>query len=159
MAKVDRAENGTELSALFLDHPAASHDTRVRAERSMAAAGRQLPPDLFASAEERGRAMDLEEAISTLLKIIERSRSWPGIRGEPASPGPPKADQSLIDPLTARELEVLQLMAGGLTNPQIAEKLVIAVGTVKSYTAQIYGKLGVNNRVQAVNRAREIGLI
>ena len=65
----------------------------------------------------------------------------------------------LVEPLTPRELEVLQLMAQGLTNQQMAEQLVISVGTVKWYTGQIYGKLAVNNRTQAVARARELKLL
>ena len=64
-----------------------------------------------------------------------------------------------MEALTVRELEVLGLIAAGLTNRQIAEKLVISVGTVKSYTAQIYGKLNVNSRTQAVARARELTLL
>ena len=50
-------------------------------------------------------------------------------------------------------------MANGLSNRDIAEELIIALGTVKSYTNQIYGKLGVQNRVQAVTRAQELALI
>jgi LuxR family maltose regulon positive regulatory protein len=58
-----------------------------------------------------------------------------------------------------RELEVLHLIAEGSTNQQIAEELVISVGTAKWYASQIYGKLGVSSRTQAVARAREIGLL
>jgi LuxR family maltose regulon positive regulatory protein len=68
------------------------------------------------------------------------------------------ANQSLIDPLTNRELEVLQLIADGLTNRQIGDKLVISTGTVKYYTSHIYRKLQVSNRTQAVASAREIGI-
>ena len=50
-------------------------------------------------------------------------------------------------------------MAAGHTNQQIAEALIISVGTTKWYTSEIYGKLGVNNRTQAVARARELGLL
>ena len=60
---------------------------------------------------------------------------------------------------TKREMEVLQLIAQGLTNRQIAGELYITVGTVKSYTSQIYGKLGVGNRTQAVAYARTLSLI
>ena len=70
-------------------------------------------------------------------------------------PGTP----ALVEPLTAREQEVLQLIADGLTNRQIAEELIISVGTVKFYTAQIYGKLGVHSRTQAVARAKEFELL
>jgi len=66
---------------------------------------------------------------------------------------------ALVEPLTAREIELLRLVAAGLSNQEIAEKLVIAVGTVKAHTASIYGKLDVRSRTQAVARARELGLL
>lgn len=66
---------------------------------------------------------------------------------------------SLIEPLSERELEVLRCIADGLSNKQIAEKLVIALGTVKAHTASIYGKLEVRSRTQAVARAQELNLI
>ena len=66
---------------------------------------------------------------------------------------------ALIEPLSAREEEVLQLVAGGATNPQIAETLTISVYTVKKHITNIFGKLGVQTRTQAVARGREIGLL
>jgi LuxR family maltose regulon positive regulatory protein len=65
----------------------------------------------------------------------------------------------LVEPLSDRELEVLQLIAGGLSNGQIGEKLYIAQGTVKRHITNLYGKLEVQSRTQAVARAREIGLL
>ena len=64
-----------------------------------------------------------------------------------------------IEPLSDRELEVLRLVAQGLTNQQIASELILAIGTVKAHTSNIYGKLGTRNRVQAVARGRELGLL
>ena len=61
--------------------------------------------------------------------------------------------------LTVRESEILQLMAAGMTNPQIAAQLVIGAGTVKSHTLSIYRKLDVANRTQAVVRAQELRLL
>ena len=67
--------------------------------------------------------------------------------------------QALIDPLSKRELEVLQLLAEGLSNSAIADTFVITVGTVKAHTASIYRKMNVNSRMQAVARARELKLL
>ena len=65
----------------------------------------------------------------------------------------------LIDQLSERELEVLALLAEGFTNQQIAEKLTVVLGTVKAHTHNIFRKLDVANRVQAIARARELNLI
>jgi LuxR family transcriptional regulator, maltose regulon positive regulatory protein len=65
----------------------------------------------------------------------------------------------LIEPLTARELEVLSLIATGRRNREIANDLVVTVETVKKHTSHIFDKLGAANRTQAVRRARELGLV
>jgi LuxR family transcriptional regulator, maltose regulon positive regulatory protein len=65
----------------------------------------------------------------------------------------------LPEPLTRREQEILQLVAAGLTNLEIAEKLVISPETVKKHTGAIYGKLGVSNRTEAAARARTLDLL
>ena len=70
-----------------------------------------------------------------------------------------RAPQSLIEPLSERELDVLRQVAGGFSNQEIAHDLVIAVSTVKKHVNNIYGKLDVGNRTQAVARARELGLL
>jgi LuxR family maltose regulon positive regulatory protein len=67
--------------------------------------------------------------------------------------------QNLVEPLSERELEVLRLLAAGLSNPEIADELVIAVSTVRSHCKSIYGKLGVHRRWDAVQRAQELGLV
>ncbi len=64
-----------------------------------------------------------------------------------------------LDPLTERELEVLRLMAAGMSNPLIAEKLFIGVETVRWYAKEIYSKLGVHTRTEASMRARDLGLL
>ncbi len=71
----------------------------------------------------------------------------------------PAAGQDLLDPLSERELEILGLFAAGLTNQQIADKLIISQGTVKAHSSNIYRKLDVRNRAQAVNRAAELNLL
>jgi LuxR family maltose regulon positive regulatory protein len=67
--------------------------------------------------------------------------------------------QPLIEPLTERELDVLRLLAEGLSNQAMATRLVVALGTVKTHTASLYRKLDVTSRTQAVARARELGLL
>jgi LuxR family maltose regulon positive regulatory protein len=66
---------------------------------------------------------------------------------------------ALAEPLSARELEVLQLIAAGLSNREIAEELIVAVSTVKTHIRNIYGKLDVSSRTQALVKARELKLI
>ena len=61
--------------------------------------------------------------------------------------------------MTARELEVLELLAGGRPNQQIAEELVVTLDTVKKHVSHILDKLGAANRTQAVARARDLGLL
>lgn len=69
------------------------------------------------------------------------------------------AQQPLIEPLSERELEVLRLVAQGLTNQQIAERLFIAISTVKGHNQRIYAKLQAERRTEAIVRARELGLL
>jgi len=67
--------------------------------------------------------------------------------------------QPLIEPLTDRELEVLRLLAEGLSNSEIARRLFISLPTVKSHTRSIYGKLAVHSRREAVTQARTLGIL
>lgn len=72
---------------------------------------------------------------------------------------PEASELEWVEPLSDREIEVLELIAAGLTNQQIANQLFLALNTVKAHTRNIYSKLAVNNRVQAVARARELGIL
>jgi LuxR family maltose regulon positive regulatory protein len=67
--------------------------------------------------------------------------------------------QPLIESLSPRELEILQLIARGLSNREISERLFLALSTVKGHNRNIYGKLQVQRRTEAVARARELGLL
>jgi LuxR family maltose regulon positive regulatory protein len=71
----------------------------------------------------------------------------------------PAVGTELVEPLSERELEVLQLIAEGLTNPEIGSRLYLSTNTVKAHTRNIYGKLGVHNRTQAVARARALRIL
>ncbi len=72
---------------------------------------------------------------------------------------PVEQQEALIEPLSDRELEILHLIEQGLSNSEIAAKLVLSTGTVKVHTHNIFSKLGVNSRTQAVNKARALGLL
>lgn len=65
----------------------------------------------------------------------------------------------LVEPLSARELEVLRLLAAGKPNRTIADELSVALDTVKKHVTRILAKLGAANRTQATARARELGLL
>jgi LuxR family maltose regulon positive regulatory protein len=67
--------------------------------------------------------------------------------------------QALIEPLSEREVEVLRLIANGLSNRDIAEQLFLSVGTVKVHTRNIYAKLNVGSRTQAIAQATQYRLI
>jgi len=74
-------------------------------------------------------------------------------------PIPAPTKPALPEPLTEREEDVLELIAAGLTNPEIAEKLVLSAGTIKKHASHIYKKLGVHSRTEAAARARELNLL
>jgi LuxR family maltose regulon positive regulatory protein len=65
----------------------------------------------------------------------------------------------LVESLSERELEVLRLIAEGLTNQEIANGLYLSLNMVKVHTRNMYGKLGVNNRTQAVAKVRALGIL
>jgi LuxR family maltose regulon positive regulatory protein len=106
------------------------------------------------------------EYAADLLAAMQPKESG-GLRPIKASAGrdysPPtglaKLDSDPIEPLSKRELEVLQMVALGLSNSEIGVRLVISLSTVKGHTANIYSKLGVNSRTQAVSKARELGIL
>jgi LuxR family maltose regulon positive regulatory protein len=98
----------------------------------------------------------LVEYAGRLLAAFEE-----GGKPEPASEPPIQVNGHLplIEPLSERELEVLRLMATGLSNQEIARQLYLATGTVKAHLHNVYGKLDVQGRTQAIARARELQLL
>jgi DNA-binding NarL/FixJ family response regulator len=113
--------------------------TRIRAK---------LGEQAFRTAWTRGRGMTPEQALAT-----------PEPRTPQAPPTPQSTARQPSSPisalLTKRELEVLRLLTQGLTNPQIAERLVVSLPTVNTHVASIFNKLGVNSRSAATRYAVE----
>ncbi len=78
---------------------------------------------------------------------------------QPISPAASASGGVLVEPLTAREREILHLLSTGASNGEIARRLVVSVGTVKRHVSNICGKLGVHSRTQAIARARILHLL
>ncbi len=95
--------------------------------------------------------------VDTVLAAFGQGGTTP--EHQPEAAGQRTTVQPLLDPLSERELEVLHLLVRGDSNQEIAEGLVIAIDTVKRHVSNIYSKLGVHTRVQAVARARALGLL
>ena len=113
---------------------------------------------LLQQASARGIAVDyVAKLLATFNAGEQDSGRAEGGNGssEPLPPRPP----AMLDPLSKRELEVLRLLKTELSGPEIASELMISLNTVRTHTKNIYGKLGVNNRRQAVARAESLGLL
>jgi LuxR family maltose regulon positive regulatory protein len=124
-----------------------------------AAAARDLAPGytdkLLAAWKVEGKARS-EQAQLALSPPSPPPPSPP-----PPSPAPPSPAPTapLVEPLSQRELEILHLIAVGRKNQEIADALIISLNTVRYHTKNLYGKLGVHKRTQAVARARELGVM
>jgi LuxR family maltose regulon positive regulatory protein len=110
---------------------------------------------LLRTAYERGIA---QAYIETLLAAGTRGDDT-GTSALPALPALPAPPQPLPEPLTSRELEVLHLLAAGRSTQTIAADLIVADGTAKRHIRNILGKLQAHSRLEAVARARDIGII
>jgi predicted ATPase/DNA-binding CsgD family transcriptional regulator len=103
----------------------------------------------YEAAYERGKSLDLNRTLQKLLTLLDA----------PIDSEPLAIEAASLDALTERELEILGLVADGLSNREIASQLFLALGTVKWYISEVYSKLGVTSRTQAVARARDLRLI
>jgi LuxR family maltose regulon positive regulatory protein len=95
-------------------------------------------------------------AFGEVANIEQRALSMPKRR---TMKGERLASSSLAEPLSERELEVLRLLAAGYKYKEVAERLVITMNTVRSHTKNVYSKLNVNNRTQAITRAKELNML
>jgi DNA-binding NarL/FixJ family response regulator len=120
----------------------------------VALAGLQADAGDYQAARENlatGRGLVARTATPEVISMVH------GVEEKLGSVAP--SSQPLVEPLSKRELEVLGLIAQGLSNREISERLVVALTTVKGHTHRIYGKLQVHRRTEAVARARELGLL
>ena len=138
-----------ELLSLAFNHPTQVSTWMKRWEhlsRFQAELKSKLNSDIFEQAWERGSRLNLEHTIDLLFKELN----------------PQKGDIAksiLVEDLTEREFEILNLIDKGLKNREIAERLHRKKATIDWHLRQIYPKLGVNNRTQAIKRARELGIL
>lgn len=152
LARLGEPEQAVQLLALAFTHPqniVAWMErwpllTRLRADLEM-----KLGTAAYQTAWAHGAERDINQVVIELAHRFGRY--------QPAHSVP--AGVSLVEQLTPRELEVLRLVAQGYSNREIAEMLVLSIGTVKGYVYNVCQKLGVQNRTHAVARARRLNLI
>jgi LuxR family maltose regulon positive regulatory protein len=154
---------GHEIECLMLN--ALISEARGDTAQAMIALTRGL-----ALAEPEGNVRLFVDEGSPMIKLLRQAESRHIARayvgkllvafGDPAAAfaASPMA-QSLVEPLSERELQVLRLLGAGLSTPEIARQLVITAGTVKNHLKSIYSKLDVHSRLQAVERARALSLL
>jgi LuxR family maltose regulon positive regulatory protein len=90
--------------------------------------------------------------VNQLLAAFPRPAAFPHTRNA-------QRTATLVEPISERELEVLLLIAQGLTNREIGERLCVTLSTVKGHNQRLFGKLQAQNRTEAVTRARQLGLL
>ncbi len=109
--------------------------------------------------QSRGQAPKLVEYADRLLMAFPTSVSTASASTVSSQSEIRNPKSEMVEPLTEREMEVLRLLAAELSNPEIAERLYLTVNTVRSHVKSIYGKLNVHGRWEAVQRAKELGLL
>ncbi len=148
LLKVGLSETALEFLLFIRDYPASDQETKDRAVQMLSQYQSEAISEASSEKPEADFELTLTKMEQSLAVIPSQS---PPAKSPPAHP--------LLDPLTERELEVLQLMAAGRSNRQISEDLVLAIGSVKWYASQIYSKLQVKNRTEAAAKARALQLL
>jgi LuxR family maltose regulon positive regulatory protein len=159
----EKLERGRSVIKLLILQALALAQTPRSTDAALAALGRAL-----SLAEPQGyvRAfVDEGQPMARLLYQAAAQGIMPEYAGkllaafETETPAPKIEDAPLVEPLSQRELEILNLIAEGLSNQEIAGRAHVSINTVKSHIRHIYGKLGVNSRTQAVARAKDLGIL
>ena len=129
---------------------------RAAYEHALAQARAWVHEQTFRTAWDEGRSMTPAQALATRPASGELA-----VQVSPPSPTAASDNQPVLSPksLTPREVEVLRLLTDGLTNPQIAERLVVSQPTVNTHVASLFNKLGVNSRSAATRYAVEHHLV
>jgi LuxR family maltose regulon positive regulatory protein len=126
-------------------------------EHALASNDRQLATDLIGQAARRGFQQDRPPTLLGWVGAVPETQMRTAQPLQPAAA--PAETFSLLEALSRREGEILRLIETGMPNEAVAHALVIAPGTVKKHLDNIYGKLGVHNRTEAVARARQLDLL
>jgi DNA-binding NarL/FixJ family response regulator len=145
------ARNNIMISAIKLFPEIFTYERDVDALRA------QLGEADFNEVWAAGKAMTREQAVAYALE--GRTMSAKAVNNRDINQPPQANAPAMIESLSARELQVLRLIAEGLSNAEIAQKLFLTVGTVKVHSRNIYGKLSANNRTQAVAQAQKLNLL
>jgi len=182
LAQNEKAAAAELLEKLYAEVTQAGRQSSVVQTRVLQALAASTPTDALAFLTE---ALSLTQAEGYVRTFIDQGEPMKALLRQAAAKGiapdyvakllsafEPMADErpvspvspigtptSLVEPLSERELEVLRLMATGLSNHEIADKLIISVGTVKSHVHSVLGKLDARDRTQAVIKAQELKLV
>jgi ATP/maltotriose-dependent transcriptional regulator MalT len=146
-------EAAVEILTLIVEHPATIPLLQKQAKEERSPLEAELVPEVYAAAIERGSARDLDATANEIIVGFSRK-----VESAPAAPSS-LFSQSLMDSLTEREQEILRLIADGLSNAEIAQALYIALATVKVHSRNIFSKLNVSSRTQAIAQAQKLKLL
>lgn len=158
LIELGETDKGLSLLGTVLHHPMLDHEVKIDIEFRLGQHRMKIPEKDLSDAVEAGIGAD----ISTVVLQVEYDLNVAVANSQPIKPPATEVGALYamgLEPLTEREVEVLQHLADGLTNQEIADALVVTLGTIKSHTHSIYGKLDVKNRTQAIKLARELNYI
>jgi DNA-binding CsgD family transcriptional regulator len=159
LLRTHQRERGMEMLALVWHHPASNQEMKDQAEQLAVQHTGRVTPDVYAAIWEQGKPRDLDSVVQELrveFQVIKQLRGTPEVVEDDQVVD---SNQFLANPLTSHELQILRLVAAGLANQAIARQMVITHGTVRGHLNKLYHKLDAENRVQAIIRARKLGLL